>query len=273
MEDAPAFGQRPKIDGYDDFTYMVVHGAPRSGQPHHRGPLRGGRAVCRHRPPGELLGPVRRPGPGWDTTEPSGSPRPLRSRLLYLIIDQLVDTFFPYLNTFDNQIDELRGRHPGQPDQPAAGHAVRHEALTGGGAQGGHSPAATCSPASSPGWRLIPGVNDEGQRYIRDLYDHLIRISDLVDSYRDLLSGTLDTHLSTVSNKLNVVMKQLTIIATISLPLSFLTGFFGQNFSVARRPHHRTGATFLVFAIGLEIVCALGLLAYFRKGWLGKDTA
>ncbi len=66
---------------------------------------------------------------------------------------------------------------------------------------------------------------------MRDIYDHLIRISDLVDGYRDLLSGVMDTHLSTVSNRLNVVMKQLTIIATVFLPLSFLTGFFGQNFS------------------------------------------
>ena len=74
-------------------------------------------------------------------------------------------------------------------------------------------------------------MTDEGQRYMRDIYDHLIRISDLVDGYRDLLSGVMDTHLSTVSNRLNVVMKQLTIIATVFLPLSFLTGFFGQNFS------------------------------------------
>ena len=66
---------------------------------------------------------------------------------------------------------------------------------------------------------------------MRDIYDHLIRISDLVDGYRDLLSGVMDTHLSTVSNRLNVVMKQLTIIATVFLPLSFLTGFFGQNFA------------------------------------------
>ena len=77
---------------------------------------------------------------------------------------------------------------------------------------------------------VLPGMTPDSERYFRDLYDHLIRISDLVDSYRDLLSGALDTHLSTVSNRLNVIMKQLTIIATIFLPLSFLTGFFGQNF-------------------------------------------
>ncbi len=77
----------------------------------------------------------------------------------------------------------------------------------------------------------IPGMTDQGSAYFRNLYDHLIRISDMVDSYRDLISGAMDTHLSMVSNRLNVVMKQLAIIATIFLPLGFLTGFFGQNFA------------------------------------------
>ena len=77
----------------------------------------------------------------------------------------------------------------------------------------------------------IPGMTPESERYVRDLYDHLIRISDMVDSYRDLLSGSLDAYMSMVSNRLNDVMKQLTIIATVFLPLSFLTGFFGQNFA------------------------------------------
>ncbi|HEX3980200.1 MAG TPA: CorA family divalent cation transporter, partial [Acidimicrobiales bacterium] len=118
----------------------------------------------------------------------------------------------------------------------------------------------------------LPGVTDEGQRYVRDVYDHLIRISDLVDGYRDLLSGVMDTHLSTVSNRLNVVMKQLTIIATVFLPLSFLTGFFGQNFGYL--VNHITGRwPFYTFGVGLELVSAAGLLYLFRKrGWLGGPT-
>jgi magnesium transporter len=82
----------------------------------------------------------------------------------------------------------------------------------------------------------------------------------------------MDTHLSTVSNRLNVVMKQLTIIATVFLPLSFLTGFFGQNFSYL--VGHITGPVpFYLFGIGLEVVCALGLLYLFRKrGWLGGPS-
>src|SRR4029079_8195217 len=76
----------------------------------------------------------------------------------------------------------------------------------------------------------LPGLSEDDERYFRDVYDHLIRISDLIDSYRDLLTGAMDVYLSTVSNRLNSVMKQLTIIATIFLPLSWITGFFGQNF-------------------------------------------
>ena len=76
----------------------------------------------------------------------------------------------------------------------------------------------------------LPGLKLDERDYFRDIYDHLIRISDLIDSYRDLLSGATDLYLSTVSNRQNDVMKQLTMIATIFLPLGFITGFFGQNF-------------------------------------------
>ena len=118
---------------------------------------------------------------------------------------------------------------------------------------------------------VLPGMTPEAERYFRNIYDHLIRISDLVDSYRDLMSGALDTHLSTVSNRLNVVMKQLTIIATIFLPLSFLTGFFGQNF--AWMVSRITSLTvFLVFGVGLQILVVAALLLMFRqRGWLSSS--
>ena len=83
--------------------------------------------------------------------------------------------------------------------------------------------------------RELPGLDPDTRDYYRDVYDHLIRISDLIDSYRDLLSGAMDVYLSTVSNRLNVVMKQLTIVATVFLPITALTGFFGQNFGVLVR--------------------------------------
>jgi magnesium transporter len=115
---------------------------------------------------------------------------------------------------------------------------------------------------------VVPGMTSDAEHYFRDLYERLIRISDLVDSYRDLMSGALDTHLSTVSNRLNVVMKQLTFIATVFLPLSFLTGFFGQNFPwmVNRLT---SLPVFLFVGIGSEALAVIGLLVYFwRRGWM-----
>ena len=118
----------------------------------------------------------------------------------------------------------------------------------------------------------IPGMTAESERYVRDLYDHLIRISDMVDSYRDLLSGSMDAYMSMVSNRLNDVMKQLTIIATVFLPLSFLTGFFGQNLGwMASRIGSLTA--FLVFGIGTEALAVIALFVMFRRrGWMGRKS-
>src|SRR5262249_47819981 len=115
------------------------------------------------------------------------------------------------------------------------------------------SPQRDLFASLAGGIRDVPGMSQEDGRYFRDVYDHLIRISDLIDTYRDLLTGALDVYLSTVSNRLNVVMKQLAIIATIFLPLSWLTGFFGQNFAFLVR-HIGGGATFVVLGLGTEVL-------------------
>jgi magnesium transporter len=117
----------------------------------------------------------------------------------------------------------------------------------------------------------IPGLTDQGGVYFRNLYDHLIRISDMVDAYRDLISGAMDTHLSMVSNRLNVVMKQLAIIATVFLPLGFLTGFFGQNFAWLTNHLQANLGYFVFLGLGSEVVAIVILLLLFkRRGWLGS---
>jgi magnesium transporter len=119
----------------------------------------------------------------------------------------------------------------------------------------------------------VPGMTEEGTRYFRDLYDHMIRLADMVDNYRDLLTSVMDTHLSTVSNRLNVVMKQLTIIATIFLPLSFLTGFFGQNFAYLVRVWLTPTWSFFVLGLGLELAAVVFLVTlFYRRGWIGGPT-
>src|SRR5437588_6453468 len=114
----------------------------------------------------------------------------------------------------------------------------------------------------------LPGLQLDERDYFRDVYDHLIRISDLIDSYRDLLSGATDLYLSTISNRQNDVMKQLTVIATIFLPLAFITGFFGQNFGWMVR--HITAAwVFWVIGVGSILATLVALLLFFRrKAWV-----
>ena len=106
----------------------------------------------------------------------------------------------------------------------------------------------------------------------RDLYDTLVRSSDLVDSYRDLLSGATDMYLSTVANRQGEISKQLTIIATIFLPLSFLTGFFGQNFTFLTGDVLDHNWAFWVLGLGLLAFSVVGRgVGGRRKGW--RDSA
>jgi magnesium transporter len=110
-------------------------------------------------------------------------------------------------------------------------------------------------------------MDTEDERYFRDIYDHLIRISELIDSYRDLLTSSMDVYLSTVSNRLNSVMKQLTVMATVFLPLTFITGFFGQNFGWMVG-HIGSPWAFFGLGIGAEVVTVAGLFTLFKtRGW------
>jgi magnesium transporter len=100
--------------------------------------------------------------------------------------------------------------------------------------------------------------------WFRDVYDHLLRIAELIDSYRDLLAGALDVYLSTVSNRLGAVSKQLAVVATIFLPLTFVTGFFGQNFGALVR-HIDTPAAFWGYGVGSMVLSAALLFAWFKR--------
>ena len=230
LEDSEQFNQRAKVDGYEDFVFIVIYGAGPDDD----------RLVEVHCFYSErFLITVHRD----DCPAFAEARRRYRKReraidhpslLLYRVVDGLVDSFFP------RQLVGMRKTVTPQRDAFAS--------LMGSVAE-------------------LPGLAEEDEHYFRDVYDHLIRISDLIDSYRDLLTGAMDVYLSTVSNRINAVMKQLTIIATIFLPLTFVTGFFGQNFDWMVS-HVHSWPMFLVLGVGSEIAALLALLAFFRRrGW------
>jgi magnesium transporter len=262
LEDAEHFGQRPKLDPYDDFTLLVVYGPGESDQ------LVEVHCFCSERylvtvhrqacPP--LSEVVRRVQAGTGPTT--------LIMVLYRVVDVLVDGYFPVLAALDDRIDELEDEILKRPTEEQLGQLfdMKRSLI---GLRKVVTPQRDVF-ATVVGSNALPGMTPDCEHYFRDLYDHLIRVSDLVDSYRDLLSGALDTHLSTVSNRLNIVMKQLTIIATIFLPLSFLTGFFGQNFAWMVSRIGGAGV-FWGLGVGLQIAVSIGLLVMFRRrGWLAS---
>jgi magnesium transporter len=185
-------------------------------------------------------------------------------------MDSLIDSFFPVLSDFDDSIDDLEGAILKKPTEEQLGTlfdmkrqimAIR-KVIT---------PQRDMISSLNAGMVTIPGMTDQGSAYFRSLYDHLIRISDMLDGYRDLIGGAMDTHLSMVSNRLNVVMKQLAIIATIFMPLGYLTGFFGQNFAWLTGHLQTNFPYFLFLGIGSELVAIVLLMILFRRrGWLGS---
>jgi magnesium transporter len=115
---------------------------------------------------------------------------------------------------------------------------------------------------------MLPGFDSDTRDCFRDAYDRLLRISEQIDSYRDVLTSAMDVYLSTNSNRLNVVMQRLTLIATVFLPLTFVTGFFGQNFGWL--VGHISGlASFLILVVGgLALPSLVMMIAFGRAGWL-----
>jgi magnesium transporter len=266
LEDTEDFRQRPKLDDYGDYVFLVFYGAWR-----HRAedpdPLRevhlfvsGQYLVTIHRDPLPVLDQQREQLDG----------RVLHSEqfLLYRVLDALVDSFFPLLGDMDDEIDDLESAVVASPtdQQLQRLFALKRELVA---MRKVISPQRDLFASSIDRISTLPGLELDERDYFRDIYDHLIRISDLIDSYRDLLSGATDLYLSTVSNRQNDVMKQLTVIATIFLPLGFITGFFGQNFSYEVATLIRPAWTFWVVGVGSMAATCVGLLIFFRrKGWV-----
>lgn len=111
-----------------------------------------------------------------------------------------------------------------------------------------------------------PMISDDVKPFLRDVYDHTIQVIETVESTRDILSGIVDVYLSSVSNRMNSVMKVLTVISTIFMPLAFITGLYGMNFDNMPELHNQNG---YYIVIGVCLTIAIGMLVYFqRKKWL-----
>jgi magnesium transporter len=256
------FGQRPKIEDYGAVTHLVAYGArafPQSLAEVH----------CLYSE--RFLITVRRQEcPEFDELrrqlgqQPKLADQPPASLVvLHRVLDSLFASFFPALSSFDDRIDALQENIFAKPtdSQLVVMFSMQRWLV---GLRKLVTPQRDMLASLASGMATLPGMTEASSPYVRSLYDHLIRVSDLIDSYRDLLSGAMSTYLSTVSNRLNSVMKQLTVIATVFLPLSFLTGFFGQNFGWLQ-DHLASLSAFIVLGLGTEVLVVSGLFLMFRR--------
>ena len=190
--------------------------------------------------------------------------------LAYSILDATVDHYFPLLESYGERLDDLETQIIEAPESTTMAqiHDIKRELLT----------------LRRKIWPLrdalntlvrdpVPEVTDTTRIYLRDCYDHIMRIIDLLETYRELSSDLLEFQLSSISYKINEVMRLLTVIATIFIPLTFIVGLYGMNFDPQSSPWNMPELKWYFgypFALGLMVMVTLGLLAFFyRKGWLG----
>jgi len=183
--------------------------------------------------------------------------------LAYALLDAIVDNYFVILERFGEKIESMEEEVVGNPTERTVQqiHSLKREMIF-------------LRKSIWPLRELIGGlqksesslIHDTTDIYLRDVYDHTIQIIDTIESFRDMVSGMLDIYLSSLSNKMNAVMKVLTIIATLFIPLTFVAGVYGMNFEYMPELKLKWGygAVWLVM-----ITVAVTMLFYFRrKKWL-----
>jgi magnesium transporter len=261
LEDSETFGQRPKVEEYGEFVFIVFFGASP--------PPDEDRLVEVHCFYSErFLVTIRQDeAPACEELRERYSKRPAPLArpiaLLYRLLDSLTDSFFPALEDLDERIDQLQDAMLRGPTE-AQLHEIFDMRRRLVFLRRAVTPERDLMSEFASGMRQLPDMDEEAERYFRDIYDHLIRVSDMIDSYRDLLTSAMDVYLSTVSNRLNVEMKRLTVIATIALPLIVISGFFGQNFNWMV-DHISGGPAFFALGVGLPLALFTLLMVYMRR--------
>jgi magnesium transporter len=259
LEDVIHQNQRPKIDCFEDYVYLAIHPLQRKGKWEiepaeldlllgrnwivsvHYGSLPG---IIEKSQLHERIPPALKRGTDF---------------LLYTLVDLVVDSYFPLMDDMEDQIDGLEDqlvlvansvdmgnllslkrslvhiRRAVTPQREVLNQLTRHD---------------------------FPFVRPENLVYFRDVYDHLIRITEELDSLRDILSSLLEIHLAAISNQLNVTMKRLTAYGTILIVITAIAGIYGMNFKFMPELEWRYG---YFAALGLMAAISLGLFFHFKR--------
>jgi magnesium transporter len=265
LEDVLNCGQRPKVEDYGDYKFIVLRSL-RMEDGHLAGEqisLFLGRnfVLTFQEVPGDTFDPVReRIRQGKGMIRKSGP-----DYLAYALIDALIDEFFPVLEHFGERVEQLEDEVVGRPSPATLHqiHQVKRELLA-------------LRRSAWPERDLLNAllrddselIRPETKVFLRDCYDHVVQALDMIETYRELASGMLDVYLSSLSNRMNEVMKVLTVISTIFIPLTFIAGIYGMNFDTEISPWNMPELEWrygYLFSLALMATVALGLVVYFRR--------
>ncbi len=263
-EDVLHVPQRSKLEAYDDHLFVVAH-MMSTGD----GTLTDEQVSLVHRPD-VLLTFQERPGDVWDPVRAriqKDSSRLRRSGsdyLLYALLDALVDNIFPILEAYGDRLEAIENRivENATPRELQQLYAAKRELVSLRRVLWPLRQVADDAQRAEYG-----GFQEETAPFFRDVYDHTLQVLDIVETYREMASGLTDLYMSSISNKMNEVMKVLTIMASLFIPVTFVAGVYGMNFQFI--PELSFRYSYPLFW-GVCISITVGLLIYFRRrGWIG----
>jgi len=266
-EDVHNVPQRPRVEPYDDHLFIVTRMLMVRQEHLHSEQITmfvyEDTLITFQETHGDVWGPVRQ-----RMAKPASR---FRSRgvqyLLYALLDALVDHAFPILEKYGDELEdvELALFVDAKPRLFRQLHTVKRDLLA-------------MRRIAWPMRQLVDELyRDDDQRltddtktYLRDVQDHAVQLIDIIETYREMSGGLCDLYMSMVSNKMNEVMKVLTIMASLFIPTTFIAGVYGMNFDHLPETHWRGMYPWGFWAICLAIVVAM-LTWFWRKGWLGRS--
>jgi magnesium transporter len=260
IEDCMHFLQRPKVDHYEETHLFVVHSLhPETLVAEEIDFFLGPRGIVTfHLAPSQEIEEVRR-----RMQDPLIRKGKDHNFIAYLLMDKLVDNYFPTLFFIEDQLNELEAQgenNAGIQKQTEQVYDIRADLLR---------LRRTVFPMRDLLYRMInsdkiPGVKEQNI-YYTDIYDHLLKLTEMIESNREMTADLRDSYNSLRSNRMNSIMKTLTVITTIFMPLTFIAGVYGMNF-VNMPELQWAGGYYLI--IGVMVVLGLGMYLWFRrKGW------
>jgi magnesium transporter len=267
VEDCRENRHYPKLEEFPEYLYFIVHGVRADTSPDRfntielDGFLGRNYVITYHHDMFRSINNVKK----LLGTSPVACQRGA-SFLLHQILDQIVDFYSPVLDDFDERIDQLEDNifSLKQPSNEILEQIMELKRSVLRLRRISAKQMDILYRMSRGEVRLIP---HDMLPFFRDIHDHLVRVTDLAENYRDLISGSLEAYLSVVSNRMNEIMKVLTIFSAIMLPLTFIAGLYGMNFENLPELHWKY-SYYIVLAI--MAVVAVGMLIFFwRRGWIG----